>query len=256
MAFGDPAVRIRMFLCHALASAGRRDDAITVADEMVRQAHLSGPADESDALATRGMMYAAFERTAPGPRRRHRGRRLGRLAGANLLEHFAALNESWGDAIPAAGASGAVEMARAAAEGYRANGHPDARPDRLHDARRGGGGHRSSGPGGRGRAVGLEALARTGSRLWRARLKRAADAATVAQPPEIAPRAGPVHSHGGAPGPRCRIGGQEQKQGCVASRPGTTSIVMTSATRSIASMKAASRSKPWSRWGSATAVSH
>jgi len=52
MAFGDPAVRIRMFLCHALAEAGCRDEAIAVADEMVLQAHLSGPADESDALAS------------------------------------------------------------------------------------------------------------------------------------------------------------------------------------------------------------
>ena len=109
-AFGDPGVRIRMFLCHALAAAGPESEALTVADEMVRQAHRSGPADESDALATRGMMFAALGE----PERAHadgiEGRRLGRLAGANLLEHFAALNESWGAAIP--GGSAGSERSR------------------------------------------------------------------------------------------------------------------------------------------------
>ncbi len=173
MAFGDPAVRIRMFLCHALASAGRRDDAITVADEMVRQAHLSGPADESDALATRGMMYAAFDEPGKAHDDGIEGRRLGRLAGANLLEHFAALNESWGDAT-GAGAAGAVEMARAAAEGYRATG------TRMHDPivytmlaeAEAATGHEDRAVA--AASLGLEALDRTGSRLWRARLERAA----------------------------------------------------------------------------------
>ena len=172
-AFGDPAVRIRMFLCHALASAGRRDDAITVADEMVRQAHLSGPADESDALATRGMMYAAFDEPRLGRGDGIEGRRLGRLAGANLLEHFAALNESWGDAT-GGGALGAVEMARAAAEGYRATG------TRMHDPivyamlaeAEAATGHLDRAVA--AATVGLEALERTGSKLWRARLEQAA----------------------------------------------------------------------------------
>ena len=153
MAFGDPAVRIRMFLCDALAEAGRQDEAIAVADEMVRRAHLSGPADESDALATRGMMYAAFGE----PRKAHddgiEGRRIGRLAGADLLEFFAALNESWGNATAGAGAAaGAVEMARAAADGYRATGTRMHDPDRLRDARRGRGGRRAPGARGRGSA--------------------------------------------------------------------------------------------------------
>jgi tetratricopeptide (TPR) repeat protein len=178
MAFGDPAVRIRMFLCHALAEAGRRDEAIAVADEMVHQAHLSGPADESDALATRGMMYAAFEE----PHKAHddgvEGARLGRLAGADLLEHFAALNESWGDAIGGTThASGAVELARSATEGYRATG------TRMHDPivytmlaeAEAATGHPDRAA--KAAAAGLDALARTGSRLWRGRLERAADAA-------------------------------------------------------------------------------
>jgi DNA-binding SARP family transcriptional activator/tetratricopeptide (TPR) repeat protein len=178
MAFGDPAVRIRMFLCHALAEAGRHDEAIAVADEMVRQAHLSGPADESDALATRGMMYAAFDE----PRKAHddgiEGRRLGRLAGADLLGHFAALNESWGDAIAGGtGAVVAVEMARAAAAGYRATG------TRMHDPivyamlaeAEAATGHPDRAA--EAASIGLDALARTGSRLWRGRLERAADAA-------------------------------------------------------------------------------
>ncbi|WP_457189819.1 BTAD domain-containing putative transcriptional regulator [Nocardioides sp. P5_E3] len=178
MAFGDPAVRIRMFLCHALAEAGRRDDAIAVADEMVHQANLSGPADESDALATRGMMYAAFEE----PHKAHddgvEGARLGRLAGADLLGHFAALNESWGDAIAGAThASDAVELARSATEGYRATG------TRMHDPivytmlaeAEAATGHPDRAA--KAAAAGLDALARTGSTLWRGRLERAADAA-------------------------------------------------------------------------------
>lgn len=185
MAFGDPAVRIRMFLCHALAEAGRPDEAIAVADEMVRQAHLSGPADESDALATRGMMYAAFEE----PRKAHDdgidGRRLGRLAGADLLEHFAALNESWGDAMAGGTkASAAVEMARSAAAGYRATG------TRMHDPivyamlaeAEAATGHPDRAA--LAAIAGLDALARTGSRLWRGRLERAAAAAAAAGSPD------------------------------------------------------------------------
>jgi hypothetical protein len=183
MAFGDPAVRIRRFLCHALAEAGRRDEAIAVADEMVHQAHLSGPADESDALATRGMMYAAFDE----PRKAHddgvEGRRLGRLAGADLLEHFAALNESWGDAIAVGThASGAAGMARSAAEGYRATG------TRMHDPivyamlaeTEAATGHPDRAA--MAATAGLEALARTGSRLWLERLERVADAARSSAP--------------------------------------------------------------------------
>ncbi len=175
MAFGDPAVRIRMFLCHALAEAGRRADAIAVADEMVRQAHLSGPADESDALATRGMMYAAFHESRKAHDDGIEGRRLGRLAGADLLEHFAAINESWGDATAGgAAAAGAVEMAREAAEGYRATG------TRMHDPivyamlaeAEAATGHPDRAAA--AAAVGLDALERTGSRLWRTRLERAA----------------------------------------------------------------------------------
>ena len=178
MAFGDPAVRIRMFLCHALAEAGRQDEAIAVADEMVRRAHLSGPADESDALATRGMMYAAFGE----PRKAHddgiEGRRIGRLAGADLLEFFAALNESWGNATAGAGAAaGAVEMARAAADGYRATG------TRMHDPivyamlaeAEAAAGHPERAVA--AAQVGLAALERTGSRLWRGRLERIVDLA-------------------------------------------------------------------------------
>ena len=175
LAFGDPAVRIRMFLCHALAEAGRRDEAIAVADEMVRQAHLSGPSDESDALATRGMMYAAFGESRKAHADGIEGRRLGRLAGAGLLEHFAAINESWGDATAGgAAAAGAVEMAREAAEGYRATG------TRMHDPiiyamlaeAEAAAGHPDRAIA--AAAVGLEALDRTGSRLWRTRLERAA----------------------------------------------------------------------------------
>ena len=185
MAFGDPAVRIRMFLCHALAEAGRRADAIAVADEMVRQAHLSGPADESDALATRGMMYAAFHESRKAHDDGIEGRRLGRLAGADLLEHFAAINESWGDATAGgAAAAGAVEMAREAAEGYRATG------TRMHDPiiyamlaeAEAATGHPDRAAA--AAAVGLDALERTGSRLWRTRLERAATGARPeAQPP-------------------------------------------------------------------------
>ncbi|RYC14316.1 AfsR/SARP family transcriptional regulator [Nocardioides zhouii] len=176
MAFGDPAVRIRMFLCHALAEAGRRSEAVTVADEMVHQAHLSGPADESDALATRGMMYAAFHEAGKARDDGVEGRRLGRLAGATLLEHFAAINESWGDATAGGPqATGAVEMARGAAEGYRATG------TRMHDPiiyamlaeAEAATGHPDRAAA--AATVGLEALARTGSRLWRARLDRAAN---------------------------------------------------------------------------------
>jgi DNA-binding SARP family transcriptional activator len=176
MAFGDPAVRIRMFLCHALAEAGRRDEAIVVADEMVRQAHLSGPADASDALATRGMMYAAFHESGEARDDGIEGRRLGRLAGANLLEHFAAINESWGDATAGgADATSAVEMAREAAEGYRATG------TRMHDPiiyamlaeAEAATGHPDRAAA--AAAVGLEALDRTGSRLWRTRLERSAN---------------------------------------------------------------------------------
>ena len=182
MAFGDPAVRIRMFLCHALAEAGRRDDAIAVADEMVRQAHLSGPGDESDALATRGMMYAAFHESRKAHDDGIEGRRLGRLAGANLLEFFAALNESWGDATAGGiAATGAVEMAREAAEGYRATG------TRMHDPiiytmlaeAEAAAGHPDRAAA--AAAVGLDALERTGSRLWRARLDRAAHGVPVAK---------------------------------------------------------------------------
>ena len=175
LAFGDPAVRIRMFLCHALAEAGRRDEAIAVADEMVRQAHLSGPADESDALATRGMMYAAFHESRKAREDGIEGRRLGRLAGASLLEHFAAINEGWGDATAGGGVDvGAVEMAREAAEGYRATG------TRMHDPiiyemlaeAEAATGHPDRAAA--AAAVGLDALDRTGSRLWRSRLERVA----------------------------------------------------------------------------------
>ncbi len=183
MSFGDPAVRIRMFLCHALAEAGRQSDAMIVADEMVRRAHLSGPADESDALATRGMMYAAFDEPVKAREDGIEGRRLGRLAGANLLEHFAALNESWGDAVAgAAAADGAVEMARAATEGYRATG------TRMHDPIvyamlaevEAATGHPDRAAA--AAAVGLDALARTGSRLWRDRLQQIARGARAAAP--------------------------------------------------------------------------
>ena len=171
VAFGDPAVRIRMFLCHALASAGRRGDALRVADEMVRQAQLSGPGDESDALATRGMMFAAFDEPEGARADGIEGRRVGRLAGANLLEHFAALNESWGAArLGGAAGSGAVEMARAAVDGYRSTG------TRMHDpivytmlAET----EAATGHPDRAEAaanLGLDALERTGSRLWRDRL--------------------------------------------------------------------------------------
>jgi tetratricopeptide (TPR) repeat protein len=175
MAFGDPAVRIRMFLCHALAEAGRQDEAIDVADEMVRQAHLSGPADESDALATRGMMYAAFGEPGKAHDDGIEGRRIGRLAGADLLEFFAVLNESWGDATGGASSgTSAVEMARAAAEGYRATG------TRMHDPivyamlaeAEAASGHTDRAAA--AAQVGLDALERTGSRLWRRRLERVA----------------------------------------------------------------------------------
>ncbi len=184
MTFGDPAVRIRMFLCHALAVAGRRDDASIVADEMVRRAHLSGPADESDALATRGMMYAAFDEPARAHEDGIEGRRLGRLAGATLLEHFADINASWGAATNGAsggpGADGAVEMARAAAEGYRATGtrmHDPIIYTMLAEAEAATGHHDRAAA---AAAVGLEALASTGSRLWRDRLQR------IAQDPQRA----------------------------------------------------------------------
>jgi DNA-binding SARP family transcriptional activator len=192
MAFGDPAVRIRMFLCHALAEAGRQDDAIAVADEMVRQAHLSGPADESDALATRGMMYAAFRQSGKARDDGIEGRRLGRLAGANLLEHFAAINESWGDATAGGPAAvGAVEMAREAAAGYRATG------TRMHDPiiytmlaeAEAATGHPERAAA--AAAVGLDALDRTGSRLWRARLERAADVVHNGPPAPVRGTGGP-----------------------------------------------------------------
>jgi DNA-binding SARP family transcriptional activator len=170
-AFGDPAVRAHMFLCHALASAGRVEQAKAVADEMVQRAAQSGPADESDALATRGMMYAAFRDPERARLDGVRGAHLARLAGAYLLEQFAALNEGWGAAVaggPAAG--GAVEMVRAAVDAYcatgtrmhdplvftmlaeaeAATGHPELAADAA--------------------ATGLAALERTGSTLWRDRL--------------------------------------------------------------------------------------
>ena len=145
------------------------------------QAHLSGPADESDALATRGMMYAAFHESRKAHDDGIEGRRLGRLAGANLLEFFAALNESWGDATSGGtAATGAVEMAREAAEGYRATG------TRMHDPivyamlaeAEAATGHPDRAA--TAAAVGLDALARTGSRLWRARLERAASGVPAA----------------------------------------------------------------------------
>ncbi len=177
-AFGDPAVRARMFLCHALASAGRTEDAVVVADEMVAAAHQSGPADESDALATRGMMYAAFGRPAPARADGVEGRRLGRLAGADLLAHFAMLNEGWGAAVEGGpGAAGAVEMARAATAGYRSTG------TRMHDPivftmlaeAEASTGHPQEAA--TAAAEGLAALARTGSRLWQDRLRRLAQPA-------------------------------------------------------------------------------
>jgi tetratricopeptide (TPR) repeat protein len=169
VAFGDPAVRIRMFLCHALAAAGRKGDALRVADEMVRQAQLSGPGDASDALATRGMMFAAFDEPERARADGIEGRRLGRLAGANLLEHFAALNESWG-AARLGGVSDAVEMARAAVDGYRSTG------TRMHDPivytmlaeAEAATGHPDQAEAAAN--LGLDALERTGSRLWRDRL--------------------------------------------------------------------------------------
>ena len=72
-------------------------------------------------------------------------------------------------------ASGAAELARSAAEGYRATG------TRMHDPivytmlaeAEAATGHPDRAA--KAAAAGLDALARTGSRLWRGRLERAAD---------------------------------------------------------------------------------
>jgi len=125
-AFGDPAVRVRMFLCHALACAGRKDEAVVVADDMVALARQSGPADESDALATRGMMYAAFGEPERARVDGVEGRRLSVLVSAELLGHFAGMNEGWGRAL-ADGDEDGVRIIREAAQGYSATG------TRMHD---------------------------------------------------------------------------------------------------------------------------
>jgi DNA-binding SARP family transcriptional activator len=194
-AFGDPAVRVRMFLCHALASAGRPEEAAAVADQMVGLARQSGPADESDALATRGMMYAAFGDPERALADGVEGRRLGGRAGAELLGHFGALNEGWGRALSGDGETGA-QLARVAAEGYRATG------TRMHDPLvftmlaevEAAAGHRE-------RAVaaaeaGLAALRRAHSRLWRDRLVAAAGLRT----PVVQPASSPGQP-GGKPSP-------------------------------------------------------
>ena len=114
------------------------------------------------------MMFAAFDEPERARADGIEGRRLGRLAGANLLEHFAALNESWGAArLGGVSVSGAVEMARAAVDGYRSTG------TRMHDpivytmlAET----EAATGHPDRAEAaanLGLDALERTGSRLWR-----------------------------------------------------------------------------------------
>ena len=123
------------------------------------------------------MMFAAFDEPERARADGIEGRRLGRLAGANLLEHFAALNESWGAATARwarglrCGRDGARPPSTATAatgtrmhdpivytmlaEAEAATGHPD----RAEAAAN----------------LGLDALERTGSRLWRERLQRAAD---------------------------------------------------------------------------------
>ena len=178
-AFGDPAVRARMFLCHALASAGRTAEAVVVADEMVEAAHQSGPADESDALATRGMMYAAFGQPEPARADGVEGLRLGRLAGADLMEHFAMLNEGWGGAVAGGpGAEAAADMVRAATAGYRRTGtrmHDPIVFTMLAEAEAATGHERAAAAAAQ---EGLAALARTGSRLWQDRLRRLAGTAT------------------------------------------------------------------------------
>ena len=218
MAFGDPAVRIRMFLCHALAEAGRRDEAIAVADEMVHQAHLSGPADESDALATRGMMYAAFEEPRQGPRRRRRGREAGATRGGQPARALRRAQRELGRCDrrrhPRIRCSGARPVSSG---GIPRDGHPDARPDRLHDA---------------GRGRGRPPVTRTGRRRprqpdWTPSHAPAAGCGVGgssgpptplrSRPPEIAPpaRSSQVRSRRQA---RAADRRQEQQQGCVARR--------------------------------------
>lgn len=172
-AFGDPSVRVRMFLCHALAVTGRRDDAVAVADDMVELAKQSGPADHSDALATRGMMHAAFGEPAPALADGVEGRRLGEFVGADLLASFGGINEGWGRAL-GNDPPGGVEVIRAAAEAYRATGtrmHDPIVFTMLAEAEAAGGNAE--------RAVaaaeaGLASLQRVRSRLWRDRLAAAA----------------------------------------------------------------------------------
>ncbi|WP_165400314.1 AfsR/SARP family transcriptional regulator [Motilibacter rhizosphaerae] len=179
-AFGDPAVRARMFLCHALASCGRTAEAKEVADRMVGEAHQSGPGDASDALATRGMMHVALGEPEHALADGVEGRRLGRLAGAPLLELFAALNEGWGAGqLGGQRADGAVEMVRAAVAGYEATGthmHDPIVYTMLAETEQAAG---ESGRAADAAAAGLAALARAGSRLWRDRLEALAGTRTT-----------------------------------------------------------------------------
>ena len=71
-AFGDPGVRIRMFLCHALAAAGPESEALTVADEMVRKAPVRPGRRERRPCYPRDDVCRPG-RTGEGPCRRDRG---------------------------------------------------------------------------------------------------------------------------------------------------------------------------------------
>ncbi len=198
-AFGDPGVRVRMFLCHALASSGRAAEAVAVADRMVEQARQSGPADESDALATRGMMHAVFREPEPARADGVEGQRLARLLGAELLGCFADLNEGWGAAL--SGVPDGVERVRAGAAGYRATG------TRMHDPivwtmlaeAEAAAGHPDRAAA--AAQAGLAALAATGSCLWIDRLQALAghgEAVPAAPVPAASVPAAPVP---GAPVP-------------------------------------------------------